>query len=278
MSDLKAAIRKALAGSTSQRPLDTKKLLPLGDSTAISLALGEMLDTREINTAQSIKGGITTVWCWLTGASGLAPTAFLRQYPPMQLPAATMRQPVTNMQPTASIIQPKENAMPLKANPITEALVKIITEQPGINQDALIESALELAPDSTYDKAKKALANLQYSSKKVRVQLIDGDRCYFLNDGKRPAKAKAKPAKPSAAKAVKPAAPAAPARVQLRPAPEPETEHAAAPRDDFSIMLDESNCVRIKIGTVTSVLKPEDAERVYCFIGRVHKLLEAASA
>jgi hypothetical protein len=56
MHELRDKIRKALAGTSSTTPVDTRELLPLGTADEVAIALDELLASREINTAASTKG------------------------------------------------------------------------------------------------------------------------------------------------------------------------------------------------------------------------------
>ena len=77
-TDLKAAIRKALAGSSSQQPVDTRKLYPLGTRNQVKAALMELYHGRQVYCCQYQRGGdkASSVW-WLVGAVG-APHSYGR--------------------------------------------------------------------------------------------------------------------------------------------------------------------------------------------------------
>jgi len=67
--DLKTAIRAALAGSSSQRPVDVSALYKLGGVASVQAALLEMYRSREreVNCCLTVKKGKeTSVW-WLVG-------------------------------------------------------------------------------------------------------------------------------------------------------------------------------------------------------------------
>jgi len=67
-TDLKTAIRKALAGSTSQQPVDVKKLYPLDTIETVQAALMQMYDQREVMCCLITTRGVQkSVW-WSTKA------------------------------------------------------------------------------------------------------------------------------------------------------------------------------------------------------------------
>lgn len=69
--DLQTAIRDALAGSSSQKPVDVSRLYKLGDTASVQAALLEMYRSREVYCCRYIrKGNETSVW-WMSGASSL---------------------------------------------------------------------------------------------------------------------------------------------------------------------------------------------------------------
>lgn len=285
MNDLRPQIRKALAGSSSSAPVDTKSLLKLGKADEIMAALELLLASREINTASVTRGAVTTVQVWLTGAAGLAP-AFQIRTPP---PAPPIRQPeprpivhpgnaIVNLKTSIPTQQPKENAMGKHANqhpatrPITLALLELVAEQPGIDQERLISLAMKRAPRTTEKQAKKSLSNLLSSSQKVILDIAaSGLRVYFPNDGKKPAKAApakaAKPVKEKKAGAGKPVE-AGHAREQKTSRTRPASTGDAGD-DDFSIMLSEIGYLHISIGVDTVVLTPQQAARAHRFIGLI---------
>lgn len=75
-TDLKTAIRKALAGSSSQQPVNVSRLYKLGDEAAVQDALLEMYRAREVYCCLYTRGGgnATSVW-WLVGGV-LAPHSY----------------------------------------------------------------------------------------------------------------------------------------------------------------------------------------------------------
>lgn len=203
MSDLKQAIRKALAGSSSQQPVDTKTLHKHGTKAQIDLALGEMYASREINTAMTLKGGVQSVQCWLTGAAGMAPTAFLYQYPPNSVVRVHARASSdtsfhsktyqATVKPTASTSPKQHKEQPMNTptkrtsgnqpSELRNILLDLITRRPGIAQAEIVSHALQVAPGTTQVKASKTLLNLVHSSKKLRTEGKRGSLTYFLNDG-----------------------------------------------------------------------------------------------
>lgn len=67
-TDLQNKIRDALAGSSSQKPVDVSKLYKLGDRADVEAALLGMYRSREVYCCRYIrKGSETSVW-WLSGA------------------------------------------------------------------------------------------------------------------------------------------------------------------------------------------------------------------
>ena len=130
-TDLKAAIRKALAGSSSQQPVDVAALYKLGGKAVIDAALGQMLAKAELNTAWTMKGGVQKTLYWLTGViSSLGNNMFVINRPRMEsardrpslrtpdadlsTPCADVRKNVTEVQKTVTDVQ--ESATEVKPN------------------------------------------------------------------------------------------------------------------------------------------------------------------
>ena len=66
-TDLKASIRKALAGSSSQQPVDVGKLYKLGDVSGVQAVLMELYQAREVCCCLYTRRGKSfSVW-WLAG-------------------------------------------------------------------------------------------------------------------------------------------------------------------------------------------------------------------
>lgn len=76
--DLKASIRKALAGSSSQQPVDVAQLYPLGTRKQVQDALLELYHGRQVYCCLCQRGGdkASSVW-WLVGGVS-APHSFGR--------------------------------------------------------------------------------------------------------------------------------------------------------------------------------------------------------
>lgn len=66
-ADIKAAIRKALAGSSSQQPVDTAALFPLGTHKQVKAALMELYQAHEVYCCKTIKGAHENVVWWTVG-------------------------------------------------------------------------------------------------------------------------------------------------------------------------------------------------------------------
>lgn len=81
-ADLKSAILTALAGSSSQQPVDVAMLYKLGDKASVQAALLEMYRDREVYCCLYQRGDdqATSVW-WLVGGVS-APHSFGRQSAP----------------------------------------------------------------------------------------------------------------------------------------------------------------------------------------------------
>jgi hypothetical protein len=279
-NDLKELIRKALAGSNSQQPVDTKTLLSLGKSDAILFALESLKASREINTALVIKGGEQTVLCWLTGATAqrtwpkgiqLSSPSGMRappQRPDLQQAAAKVK-PITSI-PTK---QKKEKSMQQR-NPITNAITDIVKDQPGMKRQPIIELAMQRVKDATEQQANKALANLIHSSKRIKIMSdANGNRIHYLNDGKAaPAKAVAKKAAPAkkATETVGASSLAKPLAAKTAPA-------TPGDNDNFSITMSEDYCVQITHGSDLVILNPGQAVRLSLFLGRIERVLEAGA-
>lgn len=67
-ADIKAAIRNALSGSSSQQPVDTAALFPLGTHKQVKAALMELYQAHEVYCCKTIKGAHENVVWWLSGA------------------------------------------------------------------------------------------------------------------------------------------------------------------------------------------------------------------
>lgn len=67
-TDLKASIRKALAGSSSQQPVDVSKLYKLGNNADVEAALLEMYHSSKACCCLVTRRGATTSLWWLVGA------------------------------------------------------------------------------------------------------------------------------------------------------------------------------------------------------------------
>jgi hypothetical protein len=66
-NDLKTAILKMLAGSSSQRPVDVSRLYKLGDEAGVQAALLEMYHASQVCCCLIIRRGVeTSVW-WRPG-------------------------------------------------------------------------------------------------------------------------------------------------------------------------------------------------------------------
>lgn len=67
-STLKAALRQALAGSSSQQPVDTGKLYLYGPRAQVEAALQELYDAREVGCCKITRRGVTSIVWWQTGS------------------------------------------------------------------------------------------------------------------------------------------------------------------------------------------------------------------
>lgn len=302
MHELKLAIRKALAGSSSSAPVDTKSLLSLGKADEVMAALELLLASREINTAAITRGAVTTVQCWLTGAVGLAP-AFHPRMPafghesarlPPQVPQAAAKPPAAKVKPTASIPtqQPKEQTMnnPRKssgsrASPIVLAIIELVGEQPGISKEKLLALAVKREPGSTADQAIKAVGNLTHMSKKIRAEGKRGHLAYFLNDGTKAKpvadstlpEAKIKPIKAKKTKAAKLPKSSTCTKKQVGAVAPVGAGHAREPiinaaADDieFRIALQENCDLLVVVGNIHLALSRDHYMRLHRFIGRIN--------
>lgn len=68
--DLKAAIRNALAGSSSHQPVDTAKLYSHGTRKKVQAALMALYQAQEVCCCKIIKGELESVVWWLSGSAG----------------------------------------------------------------------------------------------------------------------------------------------------------------------------------------------------------------
>jgi len=260
MSDLKAAIRIVLAGSSSQKPVESATLNKLGKPDAVMFALESLRASREINTALVIRGGKQSVLCWLTGAVGLP--NFNNRLPPqrtLECAGTTARgsdaslhsiKPKPTKEQTMSTT--KRGMTGGRQSPITVAIVELIGEQPGIGRESLIEQAVKRTPGATKQHALKSIGNLIHVSGKIRAEGGFGKRNYFL-------KGAANVAKPSAVVGASSLA------------KKPFAAKAAPTQDDaFRIVLTESGLVQIGSGDTTLLLDAQQATRLHRFIGRIY--------
>lgn len=73
-TELKTVLREALAGSSSQHPITTEKLYPLGPSrAAVESALLALYGAREVGCCKITMGEVTRVEWWLAGQPGKSP-------------------------------------------------------------------------------------------------------------------------------------------------------------------------------------------------------------
>lgn len=157
-----------------------------------------------------------------------------------------------------------------RTSEVVLAILALTGEQPGIERKALAAAALKRAPQATAEQADKAISNLQHASKRIRMENIDGDRCYFLNDGK--AKAAKKPV---AKQAEKPAKAKKSKRVGASSLAKPIAAKAAPTKtsgedDGFRILMDEDANIHISTGFASvAVLTPAQAMRAQRFINRI---------
>lgn len=287
-SELKAQIRKALAGSSMRCPVMMSNLLKIGSGA--SDALEQMEDVGEI--VSETLDGRPAFW-FAAPAAGFPSVPIAFQYPrtpprqpthpqPTPNPPLSGREPiisspdkgrpggVTKVQPNTSTMQKKEKTMSQQRLPITDILVEIVHGQPGIAIEPLVAAGLQRAKGTTEAQARKCVQNLIHKSKKLRQVIADGERTFYPNDGKAaPAKAN-KPAKAKKAKPAKPAEPvgAGDAREQkasrARPAPTREAGDA-----DFSIMLSENCDIHVTSGATKIVLTREQVGRLYRFTSSI---------
>lgn len=315
MSDLKTSIRNALAGSSSQQPVDTAALYKLGKKADIDAALGELLANREVNTAWTMKGGIQSTLYWLTGVVGPFKSPWQLNQERLrgmrQLPAATLRTPGADqsgssgsentttsnkVKPIASIspAQKKEISVNTTAKPhggkqpseLNTAIYNKIVEHPGITQDALIKHAQHKYPDSTEKQIRKTMLNMVHATKKIRVEGERGNYTYHLNTGviRMPAK-QAKPAKPAkvAVGKVVVGKEAAALRGDQKPAApknrvKSETKAPfKTPADDFSCLLQDDGSLCIVNGSGDVMLNPDQISRLQRFMTR-YQIVQGAPA
>jgi hypothetical protein len=159
---------------------------------------------------------------------------------------------------TTNVKQPSE---------LNAAMMKLITDQPGIKQPRAIELALKQVPGATEKQAKKLLLNLVHASKKIRAEGPRGDVCYYLNvNGITASKPVASARKAGRRKVQKPAA-TKPAIV--KPA---ANKQLNSTEQDFSILLAENNDLYINKGGELFILSHDQAARVASFIHRIQAI------
>lgn len=98
--ELKTAIRTALAGSSSQQPVEMRELLKLGKGAGDILA--KMEDLGEINSASVYRDGSSKMLVWLTGFG----------VPPLQL----LRVPATPKPKKPAKVKPVPTKLPVGAS------------------------------------------------------------------------------------------------------------------------------------------------------------------
>lgn len=303
-TELKNSIRHALAGSSSQSPVDAVALYKLGKKADVDAALGELLANSELNTAWTMKDGVQKTLYWLTGVVGPFKSPWQLNQEKLkgirQLPAATLRTPCADqsgssgsentttskkVKPIASISPAQKKEIPVNttAKPhggkqpseLNTAIYNKIVEHPGITQAALIKHAQHKFQDATEKQIKKTIFNLAHSSKKIRVEGKRGNYTYHLNTGVSQLPAKpVKPAKPSkvvaAGKVVFGDEAAA-----LRGDPQPAATPASSPvvkqeaEQEFELLLSDENCLHINLGGNRFRLNPKQLARLDTFLARV---------
>ncbi len=70
-TDLKSKIRQALAGSSSQKPIETSALYKFGTRQQVIAALMGLYQSHEVYCCKTIKGKRERVVWWLSGAVSL---------------------------------------------------------------------------------------------------------------------------------------------------------------------------------------------------------------
>jgi hypothetical protein len=204
------------------------------------------------------------VQCWLTGAVLLV--AYGRN------PLAVMPAQIIRDQPKLSPIKEKvmQKTNVKHSSELNAAMMKLITDQPGIKQQRAIEQALKQVPGATEKQAKKLLLNLVHASKKIRAEGPRGDVCYYLNvNGITASKPVASARKAGRRKATP---------VKAAPTPKPANlpnQLTCAKKqvdDDFSILLAENNDLYINKSGELFILSHDQAARVASFIHRIQAI------
>lgn len=256
MTDLRDAILDALKGSSSQKPVQKKKLeLVAGFERATAAQLHEALDAlyqgRAINTCSGVKDGQSYTDYWLTGIVLPRDYGAFRIRP--QHPAPPRSAPAS---PTAAVLQQipsihdKDHPME-KLTGVTPAVIAAITAAPGINFADLYGAVQKRLPALTEKKLKDNLYQMANAGK-IASQGEGADRTYHLPGAKaEPAPAKAAAPKKSA-KAQRPRNPAA----------------SAAPDPELQIALREDGHLLIAAGAVSLALNEHHIQRVANFITR----------
>lgn len=248
--------------------------------------LDQMIGTipSPINRATLTKGDKTQEVYWPTGvvAHGSGPQGIVINQ--AKRPPYIGRQeqaPAAKVQPNTSISK-KETPMNTNTgtsghkqpSELRQTIYNKIVAHPGIKRDALIKHALQQCPEATEKQALKALANLQHSAKKIRLEGERGNYTYHLNIGTWPLPAKPKkPAKPAKKPAVgKVVLGKEAAALRSEPSSKPRrtrAPHAKCVDPAFHVMLSDDDQLHIVSGDDQVILNQERIDRLHRFLTRI---------
>lgn len=282
LPDTRTAILNALAGSSSQKPVNVADLYPLGSLDDVEGMLHRLRDSGEINSAIVTRGGVTSALFWLTGV--LHPTVKGQ----FVINKHTVEHAREKRLPIAAIAsEPDKETNMTNTTPEfgRQAIYSLIVDQPGILLVDLIRATQESFPDIEHKKILKTIDNMWRMAKQIRFDGEGKNRAFYANDAKKPAAIPVKTASPPIAKQpvcraehgtgreVKPAKkPVSPSPVIDKPFPAvPPTcaKKQVIEDDEFDLMLSDSNCLYISMGDEVFRLNPAQLARLDHFLARI---------
>jgi len=140
-TDLKSAIRTALAKTSSQAPVEVTTLYKFGNKVSVMAAINALVSTREVNVAQVTKGDITTTLCWLTGVIEPAKSSWQLNQERLknirQLPAATLRTPGSDMSTPCAEVRKNVAEVQKTVTDVQESAAKVQPNTAKVLQTAV---------------------------------------------------------------------------------------------------------------------------------------------
>ena len=277
--DLRAAILKALAGSSSQAYVAAKTLLGHGERAAVQVLLDEMFDGGEINTAAITHYGVCTQVYWLTGVvtppvrgsfviDGHTRAMAEKKYQQslaakIQPKTSIITQEITMQTPAPVIVKkvPAPQGRMTRSRIFPTLCLDILTEvaaHPGIRRDQLLDFASKKYPTAGNKKITKAIWDMVNVNKKLTQTGSVNERIYFASVRATPSTVSVPAVRRTKPAPAAPSAPAALTPVVIAPA-EPA----------FGLMLSDDYNLFITLDEEVIRLNPMQLQRLDTFMTRV---------